>query len=237
MLIALALAAADPAAFLAAVRAQDLPRVEEMLSQHPSLASAHDAKASAVSSALAARRGEAFVPRRENRVLEAILRSKPQLTPMEICSVGTAQQVTEQIVKDPAFATSRDARGWTPLHAASFANNAATAAVLIGAGADVNARAKNRFDNTPLQVAMLSQASDAAKVLIAHGADLDAKMSEGATALHEAAMNGDVTSIRMLLAAGADPSIQLPDGRTALDFARAAKNEEAARLLQAQAKR
>ena len=233
MLIALALAVADPAAFLAAVRAQDLPRVEEMLSQDPSLATAHDAKASAVTYALAARRGEAFVPRSENRVLEAILRHKPPLTPMEICSVGTAEQVTGQIVKDPAFANWRDAKGWTPLHAASFANNAATAAVLIGAGADVNARAKNRFDNTPLQVAMLSQASDAAKVLIAHGAHLDAKMSEGATALHEAAINGDLVSIRLLLAAGADPSIKLPDGRTALDLARAAKSEEGARLLQA----
>ena len=111
MLIALALAAADPAAFLTAVRAQDLPRVEQMLTEDPSLASAHDEKSAAVTAALAARRGESFVPRRENRVLEAILRHKPQLTPMEICSVGTAEQVTGQIVKDPAFANWRDAKG------------------------------------------------------------------------------------------------------------------------------
>jgi len=237
MLIALAIAAADPAAFLAAVRAQDLARVEQMLSQAPSLASAHDAKGTAVTSALAARRGDGFVPRRDNRLLDAILRRNPQLTPMEICSLGTVQQISAQVQQDPAFAASRASNGWTPLHAAAFGNNAAAAAVLIAAGAEVNARAKNRFDNTPLQVAMLSQASDAAKVLIAHGADLDAKMSEGATALHEAAMNGDVVSIRMLLAAGADPSIRAPDGKTALDFARAAKHDEAARLLESPAKR
>ena len=52
------------------------------------------------------------------------------------------------------------------------------------------------------------------------------------TALHEAAVNGDVVSIRMLLAAGADSSLRAPDGRTAVDLARAAKHGDAARLLE-----
>jgi len=233
MLIALALATADPAAFLAAVRALDLPRVEQMLSADPSLAAARDAKGSAVSSALGARRGkEGFLPRRDNRVLDAILKLHPPLTSLEVCSVGTASEVSAQIAKDPAFARSYASNGWTPLHAAAFANNAAAAAILIAAGAEVDARAKNRFDNTPLQVSMLTESADAAKVLIAHGANVNARMSEGYTALHEAAFNGDVVSIRMLLAAGADPSLRVPDGRTAVDLARAAKHDDAARLLQ-----
>src|SRR4029077_19706082 len=74
MLFAIALAAADPAAFLAAVRAQDLAQVERMLSKEPSLAGARDEKGSAVSSALAARQGVGFMPRRDNRVLAAILK-------------------------------------------------------------------------------------------------------------------------------------------------------------------
>jgi ankyrin repeat protein len=233
MLIALALATADPAAFLSAVRAQDLARVERMLAENPSLASVRDEKGSAVGAALGARRGEGFVPRRQNRVLDAILRHGPTLTPWELCAVGTAEQVRAQIAADPALVKTYAPNGWTPLHAAAFADNAAAAALLLAAGAEVNARAKNRFDNTPLQVAMLSQASDAAKVLIAHGAEIDARMSEGATALHEAAGNGDVVSIRMLLAAGADPSLPMPNGKTALDLARKAKHKEAARVLQA----
>ena len=233
MLIALALATADPTAFLAAVRAQDLARVERMLEEDPSLASARDEKGSAVGAALGARRGEGFVPRRQNRVLDAILRRGPKLAPWEICAVGTAEQVRAQIANDAAFVKTYAPNGWTPLHAAAFADNAAAAALLLGAGADVNARAKNKFDNTPLQVAMLSQASDAAKVLLAHGAEVDARMSEGATALHEAAQNGDVTSIRMLLDAGADPSLKMPNGKTAIDLARKGKHAEAARVLQA----
>jgi len=231
MLFAIALAAADPAAFLAAVRAQDLTRVERMLSKEPSLAGARDEKGSAVSSALAARQGVGFMPRRDNRVLAAILKKRPQLTPSEVCSVGTASQVRAQLAEDPAFVKSRNLNGWTPLHAAAFGNNAAATALLIAAGAEVDARAKNRFDNTPLQVAMLTQSSDAAKVLIAHGADVNARQAEGVTALQEAASNGDTVSIRLLLAAGADPSSAIPDGRTALDFALAGNHSEAARLL------
>jgi uncharacterized protein len=232
MLIALALAAADPATFLAAVRAQDLGRVERMLGENPSLASARDEKGSAVGAALGARRGDAFVPRRENRLLEAILRHDPKLAPCEVCALGSADQVRAQVGADLGLPKSNAPNGWTPLHAAAFADNAQAAKILLDAGADVNARAKNRFDNTPLQVAMLSQASEVAKVLLARGAEVDARMSEGATALHEAAMNGDVTSIRLLLAAGADPSLPMPDGKTAVDLARKAKHEEAARVLQ-----
>ncbi|MGZ6125643.1 MAG: ankyrin repeat domain-containing protein [Myxococcales bacterium] len=233
MLIALAIAAASPAGFLEAVRALDLERVERMLSADPSLASARDDKGSAVSSALGARRGEGFLPRRENRVLDAILRRRPQLSPWELCSLGTADEVRALIAKDPGFPQSRANSGWTPLHAAAFGDNAQVVAVLLDAGAAVDARARNRFDNTPLQVAMLSQAAGAANVLLGRGAEVNARQAEGVTALHEAAQNGDVVSIRMLLDAGADASAALPDGRTALDLARAAKHADAARLLQA----
>jgi ankyrin repeat protein len=229
----IALAAAAAASFLAAVRAQDLARVERMLEEDPSLASSRDDEGSAVGAALGARHHEGFVPRRQNRVLDAILRRAPKLTALEICAVGSADQVNAQITADPAFVKSYAPNGWTPLHAAAFGDNAAAAAVLLAAGADVNARAKNKFDNTPLQVAMLSQSAEVAKVLLAHGAEVDARMSEGATALHEAAQNGDVASIRLLLAAGADPSLTMPDGKTAVELALKAKHQEAARVLRA----
>ena len=233
MLLALALAAADPATFLAAVRAQDLTKVEQMLEQDPSLASARDEKGSALGSALGARMGEeGFMPRRKNRVLEAVLRRHPQLSPMEVCSVGTADQVRTELAKDPAFVKSYSKNGWTPLHAASFADNVQAIALLIQAGADVNARAKNKFDNTPLQVAMLTQSVGAAKALISAGADVNARMAEGFTALQEAASNGDVESIRLLLAAGADPAVVTPSGKTALGLARDGKHVEAANVLE-----
>src|SRR5438874_12052658 len=58
MLMAMILAAADPADFLTAVRALDLARVGRLLEDDPSLASARDEKGSAIAAALGARRGE-----------------------------------------------------------------------------------------------------------------------------------------------------------------------------------
>jgi ankyrin repeat protein len=225
------LAAADSTAFLAAIRAKDLARVEAMLRADPALASARDEKGSAVALALAVRRGEGFTPRRENRLLEALLRRSPQLSAWETFAVGTAEQVRRQLAATPAMVKDRSPVGWTPLHYAAFADNASAAALLIGAGAEVDARAKNKFDNTPLQVAMLAAATETAKVLLDHGADVNAVQAEGVTALHEAASAGDLPSIRVLLAAGADPRSAMPDGKTPVDLARAHKHAEAVRLL------
>jgi ankyrin repeat protein len=203
-----------------------------MLSAHPELASAQDDKGTAVSSALGARRGEGFIPRRENRLLEAILRRNPKLKPNEVFAVGATKDALALVREKPESVRERSSIGWTPLHYAAFADNAATAAILIAAGAEVDARAKNRFENTPLQVAMLSQATDVAKVLLAHGADVNATQAEGVTALHEAAANGDLASIDVLLGAGADPNAAMPDGRTPIVLARAHEHQKAVQALQ-----
>ena len=220
-------------AFFAALQSRDLAAVEKMLAAEPSLASAKDAKGvSAVARALHASTGEGFLPRRENRVLDAVLARKPQLSGWDVFSVGTAEQVRAALAADASVLRARAGNGWTALHYAAFADNAAAAAALLGAGAEVDARAKNKFDNTPLQVGMLSQAREAARVLLALGANPNLKMSEGFTALHEAAANGDVPSIEILLAAGADQKLLSPDGKSPLDLARERKQEAAIKALQ-----
>jgi ankyrin repeat protein len=228
MTAALVLIAAD---LFAAVRSQDLSALERMLASEPALASSHDEKgASAVSAALGARKGEGFLPRRENRLLDAILRAHPQLTAFEICAVGNPVQVLAEITKDRELVRSRAVNGWTPLHYAAFADNAAAAAVLIEEGAEVDARAKNKFDNTPLQVALLTSSREVARLLLSRGAQVNATQAEGITALHEAASSGDVDIVRMLLAAGADPLAKSSFG-TPLDLAVKNRHEEAAKLL------
>jgi len=217
-----------------AIHAQNVAQVEKLLTKDQSLVGARDEKgASAVSAALGARKGEGFIPRKENRVLDAILRHNPPLSPFEICAVGTAEQVRAEIAKDRDFVRARATNGWTPLHYAAFADNAAAASALLDAGAEVNSRAKNKFDNTPLQVALLTSSRGVAKVLLARGADVNARQSEGITALHEAAASGDVELIRMLLAAGAERGAASEKFGTPRDLALKNKHEEAARLLQA----
>ena len=229
MTVAAVLIAAD---LFSAVRAQDLAQVEKLLSQDPSLAAKRDEKgASPVSTALGLPRGEGFIPRKENRILDALLRRNPPLAPHEIAAVGSAKQVRAEIDKDATFVRTHARNGWTPLHYAAFADNAQTAAALLDAGADVNARAKNKFDNTPLQVSLLTQSHEVARLLLARGAEVNARQSEGVTALHEAAAAGDVEMIRVLLAAGADAKASSPKFGTPRDLALKNKHDEAARLL------
>jgi ankyrin repeat protein len=121
--------------------------------------------------------------------------------------------------------------GWTPLHYAAFADNAESAVALLDAGSDVNARARNKFDNTRLQVALLTSSRDVARVLLGRGADVNARQAEGVTALHEAAVSGDLDIIRMLLEAGADASAASPQLGTPRELAIKHKHDEAARLL------
>jgi len=60
---------------------------------------------------------------------------------------------------------------------------------------------------------------------------VNAVQSEGVTALHEAAQQGDVEMIRLLLAAGADSRVTSKQFGTARELALKGKHEEAARLL------
>jgi ankyrin repeat protein len=222
------LVAAD---LFAAIRAQDLAQVEKLLAEDPSLAAKVDEKGvSPVSLAMGARKGEGFLPRKENRVLEALLRRNPPLSPFETAGIGTPGQV-RALARDREYVRSVAKNGWTPLHYAAFNDNAETAAALLDAGADVNARAKNEFDNTPLQVSLLTSSREVARVLLARGADVNARQAEGITALHEAAQSGDLEIIRMLLAAGADPKAASAKFGTPHDLARKGKHAEAARLL------
>jgi ankyrin repeat protein len=212
-----------------AIQAQDLPQVRALLQNDPSLAAAHDAKGTpAVSAAFSVQRKEGFLPRDENPILDAILAAHPPLNPVETCMAGDVKPL---IAADAAFVRTVFKNGWTPLHAAAFAGNLPAARLLLDAGAEVNARAKNQFENTPLQVSMLTRSRAVAKLLLSRGAEVNAVQAEGVTALHEAAQAGDLEMIRALLAAGADSRIVSKQFGTARDLAVKAGHEEAARLL------
>jgi uncharacterized protein len=231
-MLAAVVSAADPAALFESLRLHDLAALQRLLAAEPALANARNPKGtSAVSVALFASRGEGFIPPAENRALAAILARKPELTPVEKCAVGTAAEVKQLIACDPEFARAEVAFGWTPLHAAAFAGNLETAKLLLAAGAEVNARAGNKFKNSPLQVSLLTSQLEMARLLIARGADVNQKQEHGFTALQEAALAGSEPLLELLLGAGADVAARADDGRTALDEALRGKHPGAAKLL------
>jgi ankyrin repeat protein len=84
-----------------------------------------------------------------------------------------------------------------------------SARLLLAAGADVNDVAGNRA--SPLVLAVHSGHSPLAQFLLEHGADPDAD-GAGYTALHAAALRGELEAVEALLAHGADPNIRLKRG-------------------------
>lgn len=122
----------------------------------------------------------------------------------------------------------RDAKDATPLmHAAAFGSPEALR-LLLGKGAQVDA--KNSFDAT----ALLWAAGDAvkARMLIEHNAGVNARSKLGRTPLMIAArVDGNSATVALLLSKGADPRLSDSLGVTALHQAAHAGDVESIRLL------
>ncbi len=99
--------------------------------------------------------------------------------------------------------------GFTPLLFAARHGAAASAALLVDAGAPIDDTAA--AGTTPLVVAAQHGLHDVAAVLLERGADPDAA-GAGQAALHWAALQGDSEMVEILLAHGADPDVRLTQG-------------------------
>ena len=141
-------------------------------------------------------------------------------------------------------ATAADDYGWTDLHYAAASNLPEAVEALLGAGADVEARADWPFEDdvdalsnfldslgfvigvkgpgelTPLHVAAWGNAREAALALIEGGADIRAKSDAGWTPLHWAAGESAQETALALIKAGADVQAKEDDmGFTPLHLA------------------
>jgi ankyrin repeat protein len=94
----------------------------------------------------------------------------------------------------------------------------AAAALLLGAGADVNARSGTERQ-TPLHMAARRGNVALGRFLLAHGAELAARSTRGETPLHRAVSCNQPAFVALLLEHGADPLVTDRKGRTPRDTA------------------
>lgn len=112
----------------------------------------------------------------------------------------------------------RDPQGVTPLMVAAFIGDAEGTRLLVAAGADVNARARD--GRTVLAFAAGPPGSAAVvRLLLESGARADPPAGAPTTPLIEASRHGDAESVQILLEAGANLHARAADGRTALHVA------------------
>jgi ankyrin repeat protein len=225
-------------ALFAAIRAQDVPTIDRILTTEPSLASATDERGrSAVMIALFLTTGESFLSPPRNAPLQALLEHEPALSFFESCGTGNRDQVRAALARDASLASAWHPIGLSALHFAAFSGDAATTALLLDRGAAIDARARNVFLNTPLQVALLGGNEATARVLLERGADPQVRQHLGFAPIHQAALLGRRDLVDLLLEKGADIDARGNDGRNAITEAIRGGRPELADYLRARGAR
>jgi ankyrin repeat protein len=93
----------------------------------------------------------------------------------------------------------------TSLHCAARCGHELLVAVLVDAGADIEA---NTSGNTALQLAAANGHSGIVKLLLARGADINGGTTESGSALQAAARSGNLALVEILIENGADVNSQ-----------------------------
>jgi ankyrin repeat protein len=118
---------------------------------------------------------------------------------------GDFGRVKELLADKPTLIRSKTFLGDTALHMAVTSGNTNMVAVLLDAGADVNAKGDSNV--TPLHLAAFSGNAQIAEALLKAHADVNAVgYRHNDTPLHVAALHGHASVVKLLLAHGADAS-------------------------------
>ena len=177
------------------------------------------------------------VYRGERATVERLLSADLELDVFEAAAVGRGDRVRELLERDPTLAGAFSTDGFTALHlAAFFSHDVDSARLLVEAGADVSAPARNPMAVTPLGSAAARGAHAVAALLLDAGADVADAQHGGYTPLHSAGANGDAELVELLLARGADPARSADDGRTPAAMARERDHPEVATTLETAAR-
>jgi ankyrin repeat protein len=215
--------AEDPNDLWAAIEASDTARVDALLASDPALADALHDGTSAVRHAL-------YFGRRD--AAAHIASHASSLDAFDLAALGRVADLASYLDDDPAAALAFSNDGFTALHFAAFLGGADAARVLLDAGADVNAVARNPMQVQPLHSAAAGR-PEVAVLLVDAGADVNAPQQLGFTPLHEAALNGNETLVALLLDHGADPRARNDDGNDAADHAERGGHPDLAARLRA----
>ena len=128
----------------------------------------------------------------------------PQKEILKAAKSGDADSVKKLVKQDPALMSAMDSDGSTPLHCACWKGHEAVVAVLLAAGADVNAENENdHWGTTPLHAAAHANQKRIAELLIAHGADINARNLNNRTPLDETSFHEARAVAKLLIANGA----------------------------------
>ena len=143
---------------------------------------------------------------------------------------GNVEKIQQQLKINPNSLESRNKNGDTPLIVAASYGHAIVCAVLLKAGANVNAT--NRFERNALYSACKAGKIEVVQILSTYKQLLESRAQDGLTPLLVAAWLGHAKICAVLLEAGADiNAIDFLSGKNALHLACGGRDIETVRLL------
>lgn len=195
-----------------AVKAGNLDEVRRLVRDAPALAGARDGNG--VSGILLA----AYHGKRE--VAAALVELGAPVDIFEASALGLVERITALLREDPTRASAFAADGFYPLGLAAFFGQLDAVRVLLAAGADVHAAARNAFKVQPVHAAAAGRSLDILRAVLDAGADPNAPQQQGFRPLHDAATHANREMAELLLRHGADPGLANDAGKNSIDLAR-----------------
>jgi ankyrin repeat protein len=121
----------------------------------------------------------------------------------DAAALGDVDRLRSRLTSDPDLAHAWSADGFTALHFAAYLGGAPAVKVLLDAGADVHAVARNDMRVQPLHSAAALGDVDACRLLLDAGADPNAAQQGGFVPLDEAVLTKNDALAELLRARGA----------------------------------
>ena len=212
---------------MSAIRANDAATLRQLLEAKPDLVAQRDSTGvSALSLAMYLERPA---------LAEIVLAKRGTPDFFEACLVGDERTVRSHLARGQdvdAYAPD----GYTPLGLAVFFRQPAIARLLIDAGANVNARARNLQQVGPVHAAVARADLDTLTLLLERGADPNLPQAKLVRPIHDAAAGGKTSVVALLLMFGADASTRTEEGQSAAELARSKGHTALAARLEVLAK-
>ena len=178
-----------------AIRTGDMNRLVELLESEPDAARGRTPEGvSYVSLAMYHRQPE---------IARLLASKRDDLDLYEACSAGDTDRVRDLIQRDPSSLTSYSPDGFPPVALAAFFGHIDILDILIQAGADVNAQARNAMQVAAIHAAVAARDARGVEILLRNGADPNLQQQQGLTPMQAAVANNDSAIIQLLTAYGA----------------------------------
>jgi ankyrin repeat protein len=168
-------------------------------------------------------------------VVDELVDLGAELNIYEAAAIGDLDRAQQLLEQSPGQLNSYSTDGYTPLGLACYFGHTDLVQYLLDQGADVNKRSNNPMRVFPIHSAAAHDEPEVALSLVHMLLDYDANacvvQTGDYTALHQAAAQGNLGTVKLLVKNGCDPKQANADGILPLDLAEKHQHQNVVNFL------